>query len=75
MVIPFMAQENHGRTIAFPRYSLNAAVWVCAYEPSMDGSKSVDALIDLAVFGEIYLVHHLKNQTSDAIRAAVGKSK
>ncbi|CZS92336.1 uncharacterized protein RAG0_02744 [Rhynchosporium agropyri] len=50
-------------------------VWVYAYEPSIDGAKPVDTLIDLAVFGDIYLINHLKNQTSDAIRAAISKSK
>ncbi len=71
--------ESCSRIIRLPETAVptfeDFLVWVYAYEPSIDGSKSVDALIDLAVFGEIYLVHHLKNQTSDAIRAVIGKSK
>ena len=71
--------ESCSRIIRLPEIAVptfeDFLVWVYAYEPSIDGSKSVDTLIDLAVFGEIYLIHHLKNQTSDAIRAAIGKSK
>lgn len=42
-------------------------IWLYAYKLSLDKSKSVDAIIDLAVFGEIYLIHHLINQISDAL--------
>lgn len=46
-------------------------IWLLAFEPGIDASKSIDTLVDLAIFGEIYLIYHLKNQTSDAIRAII----
>lgn len=71
--------ESHERIIRLPEVEVptfeDFLVWVYAYEPSIDESKSVDALIDLAVFGEIYLIHQLKNQTSDVIRARLGSDK
>jgi len=71
--------ESCSRIIRLPEMAVptfeDFLVWVYAYEPSIDGSKSVDTLIDLAVFGDMYLIHHLKNQISDVIRAAISKSK
>jgi hypothetical protein len=71
--------ETHTRTIRLPEVEVSVfedfLIWLYAYKPSLDESKSVDALIDLAIFGEIYLIHHLKNQTSDALRAGLGQDK
>jgi hypothetical protein len=69
--------ETHTRTIRLPEVEISMfedfLVWLFAYKPSLDQSKSIDVLLDLAIFGEIYLIHHLKNQTSDALRAGLDK--
>lgn len=41
-------------------------LWLHIFEPQL-GSKSFEALLELAIFAEKYGIHHLKNQTSDAI--------
>src|SRR5579871_6001523 len=45
-------------------------IWLHALEPCLS-IKSVDAIVDLAIFAEKHHVCHLKNQTSDAIRTAL----
>lgn len=69
--------ETHTRTIRLPEIEVSMfedfLVWLHTYEPSLDETMSIDALVDLAIFGEIYLIHHLKNQTSDALRARLVK--
>lgn len=71
--------ESHERIIRLPEVEVpvfqDFLIWVYAYEPGIDESQSIDALIDLAVFGDIYLIYHLKNQTSDAIRARLVRDK
>jgi hypothetical protein len=41
-------------------------LWLHIFEPQL-GSKSFEALLELAIFAEKYGIHHLKNQTSDAL--------
>ena len=45
-------------------------IWLHALEPCLS-IKSIDAIVDLAIFAEKYHVCHLKNQTSDVIRTAL----
>ncbi|TVY45438.1 hypothetical protein LOCC1_G007216 [Lachnellula occidentalis] len=42
-------------------------IWLHVFEPRL-GTKSFEALLELAVFAETYSIYHLKNQTSDLIR-------
>jgi len=44
-------------------------IWLHALEPCLS-IKSIDAIVDLAIFAEKYQVCHLKNQTSDVIKTA-----
>jgi hypothetical protein len=49
-------------------------IWLYALEPCLN-LKSIDSVVDLAIFTEKYHVCHLKNQTSDVIRTALSKNR
>ena len=49
-------------------------IWLHALEPCLS-IRSIDAIVDLAIFAEKYHVCHLKNQTSDVIRTALSKNR
>ena len=43
-------------------------MWIHVYELSVN-AESFESVLDLAIFAEIYMIYHLKNQTSDILQA------
>ena len=55
-------------------------MWIHAFVPSITQNESINCdsengILDLAIFAQTYRICHLKNQTSDIIRAAFGKGR
>lgn len=52
----------------------NFLIWLHALQPRIQ-IESFQDVVDLAIFAEMYLVYHLRNQTSDALRAALSNNE
>lgn len=52
----------------------NFLIWLHIFQPSIQIEFFKD-IINLVIFAEMYLVYHLKNQTSDALQTALSNSK
>lgn len=55
-------------------------MWLHAFVPCLTQNESINCdsengVLDLAIFAQTYRICHLKNQTSDVIRAAFGKGR
>src|SRR5690349_30493 len=63
---------SQARIIKLPKVKISTFedffVWIHVLEPSVN-VKSLESVLDLAIFAEIYTICHLKNQTSDILRA------
>ncbi|KAE9364299.1 hypothetical protein N431DRAFT_488883 [Stipitochalara longipes BDJ] len=71
-------EESRTRTILLPHVKMSTfeefLIWLHAYEPSVD-LKKLASVLDLAIFAEMYIICHLKNQTSDILRAELGSGR
>ncbi|RFU26968.1 hypothetical protein B7463_g9360, partial [Scytalidium lignicola] len=71
-------EESRTRVIPLPHVKISTFedffIWMHAYEPSVN-LKSLVPILDLAIFAEIYIIYHLKNQTSDILRTELGSGR
>jgi hypothetical protein len=65
-------KESQTRIIKLPEVKISTFedffIWIHVLEPSVN-VESLESVLDLAIFAEIYIICHLKNQTSDILRA------
>lgn len=71
-------KESLTKVIKLPEVEIptfkNFLIWLHAFQPSIQ-IESFQDVVDLAIFAEMYLVYHLRNQTSDPLRAALSNGK
>ncbi|KFY09868.1 hypothetical protein V491_07928 [Pseudogymnoascus sp. VKM F-3775] len=71
-------KESQTRIIKLPEVKISTFedffIWIHVLEPSVN-VKSLESVLDLAIFAEIYIICHLKNQTSDILRAGFGDGR
>ena len=71
-------KESQTRIIKLPEVKISTFedffIWIHVLEPSAN-VKSLESVLDLAIFAEIYIICHLKNQTSDILRAGFGDGR
>lgn len=70
--------EYQTRIIKLPEVKISTFedffIWIHVLEPSVN-AKSFKSVLDLAIFADIYVICHLKNQTSDILRAELGDGR
>ncbi|KFY47247.1 hypothetical protein V494_00083 [Pseudogymnoascus sp. VKM F-4513 (FW-928)] len=70
--------ESQTRIIKLPEVKISTFkdffIWIHVLEPSVN-VQSLESVLDLAIFAEIYMICHLKNQTSDILRAGFGDGR
>lgn len=68
-------QESSTQLIRLPHVKIQTFedffIWMHTYEPNVD-NQSFASILDLAIFAEMYIICHLKNQTSDILRTQLG---
>jgi hypothetical protein len=52
----------------------NFLIWLHHFQPSIQ-IETIQPVVDLAIFAETYLIYHLRNQTSDTLRAVLSNGK
>ncbi|KFY96885.1 hypothetical protein V498_02396 [Pseudogymnoascus sp. VKM F-4517 (FW-2822)] len=71
-------KESQTRIIKLPEVKISTFedffIWIHVLEPSVN-VKSLESVLDLAIFAEIYIICHLKNQTSDILSAGFGDGR
>lgn len=71
-------KESQTRIIKLPEVKISTFedffIWIHVLDPSAN-VKSLESGLDLAIFAEIYMICHLKNQTSDILRAELGDGR
>ncbi len=71
-------EESQTRVIPLPHVKISTFedffIWMHAYEPRVD-IKDFTAVLDLAIFAEMYMICQLKNQTSDILRTELGSGR
>lgn len=71
-------KESQTRIIKLPEVKISTFedffIWIHVLEPSLN-VESLESVLDLAIFAEIYIICHLKNQTSDILRTGLGEGR
>ncbi|OBT68866.1 hypothetical protein VE03_02069 [Pseudogymnoascus sp. 23342-1-I1] len=70
--------ESQTRIIKLPEVKVSTFedffIWIHVLKPSVN-VKSLESVLDRAIFAEIYMICHLKNQTSDILRTEFGDGR